>query len=137
LSLSNGPGQEKIFEIFVTGNSDYTEVLFKVHKDYCPALYTLLGVEPSEPYAKILFREIVHWEEDMPEFFFCNWIASGASKNMASIYFGTYIGDDLLHFGALVLSVLKCILNMNDDEDEDDEDPEPPRGRFQFLRSSA
>ena len=109
-----------------------------VHKEYCPKLYALLEVDPSEHYAQILFREIVHWEEDMLEFFFCNWspIQTGVAKVMASISFGLDNGDDFLHFVALVVRVVKCIMDLDLSDDEDDYDG-PRRGRFQFLRSSA
>ena len=141
LSLSKGPGHEKIFEIFVSADDEPdadSEVLVLVHKEYCPKLYALLEVDPSEPYAQILFREIVHWEEDMPEFFFCNWspIQTGVAKDMASISFGPDNGDDFLHFVALVVRVVKCIMDLDLSDDEDDYDG-PRRGRFQFLRSSA
>ena len=140
LSLSKGPGHEKIFEIFVSAEPDAdSEVLVLVHKEYCPKLYALLEVDPSEHYAQILFREIVHWEEDMPEFFFCNWspIQTGVAKDMASICFGTDDWEDYLHFHALVVAIVKCLMDLDLSDDEDDEDEYDGQGRFQFLRSSA
>ena len=43
LSLSKGPGQEKIFEIFISGHpndEDISEVLVLVHREYCPNLHS-------------------------------------------------------------------------------------------------
>ena len=145
LSLSRGPGQGKIFEIFSGGHcgkepdedcieSDddgfnrVSEVMVLIHKDYCPALYEFLGVEPSEHYAKIFFRELVPWEEYSPELFFCNWFARGASKSMAFITCRPDNPDGLLHFGALVVVILKRILGMSLGQRD---------ARFEFFRHSA
>ena len=143
LSLSKGPGHEKIFEIFVSADDEPDadfEVLVLVHKEYCPKLYALLEVDPSEPYAQILFRELVDPDEPgMPEFLFCNWspIQTGVAKDMASICFGTDDWEDYLHFGALVVGIVKCLMDLDLSDDEDDEDEYDGQGRFQFLRSSA
>lgn len=141
-SLYNGPGQEKIFEIFVSGDFYLNEVLFMVHRDYCPALYTFLGVEPSAPYAKILFRELVPYEDEEPEFFFCNWVASEASKDMASISFSADRTPDLLHFGALLVAIVKVIMDMCDkpgsesESSDSSEDFSEPGFKFTVLSSA-
>ena len=143
LSLSKGPGQEKIFEIFISGHpndEDISEVLVLVHRDYCPNLYTLIWVNPDEECAEILFHELYQGDERMPdpEFFFCNWFTSPAGDDMASMSFAADNQEDFLHFGALVDRVVKCIMEMSVSDDEDTEDmARAPRGRFVFSRSPA
>jgi hypothetical protein len=108
MSVSKGPGHEKIFDIYARGNEgqdsenadDYpstypdnyqiSEFLLRFPRDYLPQLYTLCEMDPreSEPYGKARFFgfgtisvfEIAEW--DIMELFFCN---DGALDGMASI----------------------------------------------------
>ena len=62
LSVSKGPGQEKVFEIFASGNQiedsdsedcdfdecQISEILLRLHRDYCPAFYDWFEVDPTE-----------------------------------------------------------------------------------------
>ena len=156
LFRGQGQGQGKIFEIFSGGHEDdksdedciepdddgfnrVSEVLVLIHKDYCPALYDFLGVKPSEHYAKIQFRELVHWDEYSPEFFFCNWFASCASESMASITCRPDNSEGLLHFGALLFAIVKIILGLNlgpelCDSDSEDDNSEDDEHDFEFIR---
>ena len=158
LSLFRSQGQGKIFEIFSGGHcgqepdedciepdddgfNRVSEVLVLIHKDYCPNLYAFLGVEPSEHHAKILFSEVGD-EEYKPEFFFCNWIASGASEGFTSITCRPDNVEGLLHFGALVVAIVKCIMGISLGDESSGStivsmEDDPPRGRFEFFRHSA
>ena len=63
LSVSKGPGQEKVFEIFASGNEladddsedcdcdecQISEILLRLHRDYYPAFYEKWEVDPTEP----------------------------------------------------------------------------------------
>ena len=57
---------------------------------------------------------------------------------MASVMCRPDNPEGLLHFHALVVAIVKCIMGLSlGDESSDSSQDDPPRGRFEFFRHSA
>ena len=98
LSVSKGPGQEKIFEMFASGNqcedseredsdSDeedgISEILLRFHPDFCSLLYEVFDMDPAVRCFEVKSNTMLGPDYSGLELFFCN---DGTSADgMASI----------------------------------------------------
>ena len=148
LSVSNCPGQEKIFEIFASGNQcedsesedcdcdeddeilesedcdcdeddEISEILLRFHRRYGPALYEKFEVDPTEPYFVAQnVCEFLGTDDSCLKIFFCN---DGASADgMASIICRACNHDQFEDAVERFLEMIMCIL------DADEVSPEQP-----------
>ena len=113
LSVSKGPGQEKVFEIFASGNEladddsedcdcdecQISEILLRLHRDYCPAFYEKFGVNPTVA-PNFVFGEYV-------EYLFCkdgaDGMASISSRGCGALWFEE-AADEFLRFILWILN---------------------------------